>query len=299
MRERLDDFAPTLLDAVEVTAGGARVPLALEATEIDPVGDLAVARDTRLRLAAPLAAGVHALTVSMDPSLGDLILRGTGENVEYGEFLQGGATSQPIAVTGATALSGPQVFVQYLGVGYEHILPLGLDHILFVVGLFLLSPRARPLLWQVSAFTLAHTVTLALGALDIVTVPGSIVEPLIALSIVYVCVENLATTRLHAWRPAIVFAFGLLHGLGFASVFEEYGIPEGQLVPALLAFNIGVEMGQLTVLAACFVAVGLWFRDREWYRRVVTVPASLVIGAIGLYWAVTRVGLMPEFLPYV
>ena len=299
LEQRLRAFAPTLVDALELTANGARVPLALETVAVDDEPDPALARSSRLALAAPLPAGADAVSVRLDPGYGDLILRGTGENESYGEFLQGGAASQPIAVAGVTQRGAWDVFVQYLGVGYEHILPLGLDHILFVIGLFLLSPRARPLLWQVTAFTLAHTVTLALGTFDIVRVPGSIVEPLIALSIVYVCVENLMTTKLTAWRPFVVFAFGLLHGLGFASVFEEYGIPDGQAVPALLAFNIGVELGQLTVLAACFLAVGLWFRDRAWYHRVITVPASLAIAAIGLYWAVTRIGLVPEFLPYV
>ena len=299
LEERLRAFMPTLVEALAVTADGAAVPLAAEAIAVGEQPDLALARDTRIALAAELPTGTEAVAVRLDPAYGDLILRGTGENAAYGEFLQAGAESQAIAVVGPTQRGAWEVFVQYLGVGYEHILPLGLDHILFVIGLFLLSPRARPLLWQVTAFTAAHTVTLALGTLGIVNVPGSVVEPLIALSIVYVCVENLMTTKLHAWRPIIVFAFGLLHGLGFASVFEEYGIPDGQLVPALLAFNIGVELGQITVLAACFLAVGLWFRDREWYHRVVTVPASLVIAAIGLYWAVTRIGLVPEFLPYV
>ena len=299
LEERLRAFMPTLVDALAVTADGAAVPLSAEAIAVGEQPDLALARDTRIALAAELPTGTEAVAVRLDPAYGDLILRGTGENAAYGEFLQAGAESQAIAVVGPTQRGAWEVFVQYLGVGYEHILPLGLEHILFVIGLFLLSPRARPLLWQVTAFTAAHTVTLALGTLGIVNVPGSVVEPLIALSIVYVCVENLMTTKLHAWRPIIVFAFGLLHGLGFASVFEEYGIPDGQLVPALLAFNIGVELGQITVLAACFLAVGLWFRDREWYHRVITVPASLVIAAIGLYWAVTRIGLVPEFLPYV
>ena len=94
----------------------------------------------------------------------------------------------------------------------------------------------------------------------------------------------------------MVFAFGLLHGLGFASVFEAYGIPQGQFVASLLAFNIGVEIGQLAVLGVCFLLVG-WFRDRPWYRRVVTVPGSLAIGLVGLYWALTRTGLLPEFVP--
>ena len=299
LASELEGFSPTLEDAFTVTANGERVPLTVSAINVGPVGDLELARATSFALSGPLPAGVEAITVALSPEFGDLILRGTGDNESYGEYLQAGTESQEIAAVGPTQRGAWDVFVQYLGVGFEHILPLGLDHILFVIGLFLLQPRVRPLLWQVSAFTLAHTVTLALGALDIVRVPGSIVEPLIALSIVYVCVENIVSSKLHAWRPLVIFAFGLLHGLGFASVFEEYGIPEGQFVPALLAFNIGVEIGQLTVIAACFLAVGLWFRNRDWYRQAISIPASFVIAAIGLYWSVTRVGLVPEFIPYI
>ena len=308
LEARIRDFAPRIVEAFDVAVTDGvqhRGSATLELTEIEvePVGDVELGRTTRLRLEAPMPLTditiPTAVTVRLDPSLGDLILRGTGENQAYGEYLQAGTPSQEIAVSGVTQRGAGEVFVQYLGVGFEHILPLGLDHILFVIGLFLLQPRVRPLLWQVTAFTLAHSVTLALGALDIVRVPGSIVEPLIALSIVYVCVENIVSSKLHAWRPLVIFAFGLLHGLGFASVFEEYGIPEGQFLSALAAFNIGVEIGQLTVIAACFLAVGLWFRNKDWYRSAISIPASMVIAAIGLYWSVTRVGLVPEFIPYI
>ena len=278
-----------------VRAGDERVAFALVNSEIPPVGDLALARTSQLTFEGALPSGASAVTVQA-PDWGDFILRGTGENEAYSEFLQG-QTSQPIAVMGKTERGFGEVFVQYLGVGFEHIVPLGLDHILFVVGLFLLAPRIRPLLWQVTAFTLAHTVTLALGALDVVRVPGSVVEPLIALSIVFVAVENILARGLSPWRPMLVFAFGLLHGLGFASVFEAYGIPEGQFTASLLAFNIGVEGGQLLVLAVCFALVGLPFRDRPWYRAAVTVPGSLLVGAIGLYWTLVRTGMVPEFVP--
>jgi len=158
----------------------------------------------------------------------------------YAAFLAGGETSEEIAVEGHQARGIWAVFVDYIGIGFEHILPLGLDHILFVVGLFLLSTQLRPLLLQITAFTLAHTVTLALGMLGIITIPGSIVEPIIAASIVYVAVENILMKGLSPWRPFIVFVFGLLHGLGFAGVLTEFGIPSGQFLPALIGFNIGV-----------------------------------------------------------
>lgn len=176
---------------------------------------------------------------------------------------------------------------QYLKLGFEHILPLGLDHILFVLGLYLLSVRWPPLLWQVTAFTAAHTTTLALAMYGVVRLPSSIVEPLIALSIAYVGIENLATSEMKPWRPVLVFCFGLLHGMGFAGVLTELGLPEGEFATALVTFNVGVELGQLAVIALAFAATG-WWRDRPWYRRRIVVPGSVLIAGMGLFWAVQR-----------
>ncbi|HEV8269413.1 MAG TPA: HupE/UreJ family protein, partial [Thermoanaerobaculia bacterium] len=144
-------------------------------------------------------------------------------------------------------------------------------------------------LWQVTAFTLAHTITLALSVYGVVSLPARIVEPLIALSIVCVAVENVFTKKLHAWRPVVVFAFGLLHGLGFAGVLTEIGLPRSEFVPALLSFNAGVEGGQLTVILVAFLAFGLPFRREAWYRRRIVVPASVAIAAVGLFWSIQRV----------
>ncbi|HXU44619.1 MAG TPA: HupE/UreJ family protein, partial [Thermoanaerobaculia bacterium] len=164
----------------------------------------------------------------------------------------------------------------------------GVDHILFVLGLFLLSLRLRPLLLQVTAFTVAHTLTLGLAMLGWVHLSSRIVEPLIAVSIVYVAVENLFARELKRSRVALVFCFGLLHGLGFAGVLSELGLPRSEFVPALLSFNAGVELGQLSVLAGAFLLVGA-LRSRPWYRLRVVVPASLAIAAVGMYWAIERV----------
>ena len=178
---------------------------------------------------------------------------------------------------------------EYAGLGFTHILPKGLDHILFVVGLFLLGTRWRPLLLQVTLFTIAHSVTLGLSMLGIVSLPSTIVEPLIAFSIAYVAVENLFTTELTPWRGALVFLFGLLHGLGFAGVLGELGMPRGQFGVALVSFNVGVELGQLSVIALATLAVGWWrLSNLERYRRWVVVPVSLAIALVGLYWTATR-----------
>jgi hypothetical protein len=176
---------------------------------------------------------------------------------------------------------------RYVVLGFEHIIPEGLDHILFVLGLFLLSTKLRPLLWQVTAFTIAHSVTLALSMFDVVSLPSRVVEPLIALSIACVAIENLLTTQLKPWRPAVVFGFGLLHGLGFASVLRDIGLPREQFAAALIGFNVGVELGQLSVVLLAFLAVG-WFRKAPWYRNAIVIPLSAAIALIGLYWAVQR-----------
>ena len=207
------------------------------------------------------------------------------------EWLEGDETSAPIPLDAQLARASRTAVVwQYLGLGFTHIIPKGLDHILFVLGLFLLSASRRTLVWQVSAFTLAHTLTLGLAMNGVVAARPSIVEPLIALSIAYVAVENVFSARLHPWRVALVFAFGLLHGLGFAGVLGELGLPSGQFIPALLAFNIGVEGGQLTVIAAAALAVG-WWRTAPFYRARIVVPASMAIACLAIYWTVERLGI--------
>ena len=124
--------------------------------------------------------------------------------------------------------------------------------------------------------------------LGLIAIPSAIVEPLIAASIAFIAVEKLFTDRLRRWRPAVVFAFGLLHGLGFAGVLAEIGLPRDQFLASLLAFNLGVELGQIAVLATCFLAVGLWFRQRHWYRRAITMPASIMIAVVASFWFVER-----------
>jgi hypothetical protein len=188
---------------------------------------------------------------------------------------------------GRARVSAWATAVRLLALGFTHIVPLGLDHVLFVIGLTLLSPRITPLLAQVSAFTVAHTVTLALSTQGVVQLPSRLVETLIALSIVYVGVENLVRTRLTPSRLALVFGFGLLHGLGFAGVLRELGWPSEQRLVALLAFNLGVELGQLAVIAPSLAVVGLAARRRTLQRRL-SIAASFVIAALGLYMAVQR-----------
>ena len=229
----------------------------------------------------------------------------------------GAASSVEGAVEGGagTDVSEPflTVFGRFVYLGIEHIvpprgwmdwfgkavrgnleeLPDGIDHILFVLGLFWLCRSWKPLLLQATIFTLAHSVTLTLSMLEIVRLPGKPVEVAIAVSIAIVAIENLFQAKVNLARSIVIFGFGLIHGLGFASAFKEVGIPKDQFATALVGFNVGVEIGQVFVLTLAFLAVG-WFWKKEWYRQRIVIPASVVIAVIGLYWAWERIRLPGE-----
>ncbi len=186
-------------------------------------------------------------------------------------------------------------FGLYTKIGIGHILPGGADHILFVLAIFLASTRLRALVIQVSAFTVAHTATLALAASGVISPSPAVVEPLIAFTIAFVAIENLFFRDMTQWRPAVVFLFGLVHGMGFAGFFGELGLPPGQFWSALIGFNVGVEIGQLAVIALAAVigfALRRMLKDPEGatrYRKYAVRPGSLLIGMTGLWWAVTRI----------
>ncbi len=256
------------------------------------VAALKGAPELTIRLSGAIPPGARAFTWSNTGAPGAYMLTiraGQDERAER-RWLEGAQESPPFALDAAIVpMTRAEVFRAYLELGFTHILPKGTDHILFVLGIFLLSIRVRPVLLQVTAFTVAHTISLALTIYGVVAVSPRIVEPLIAFSIVYVGIENLVRPTLTPWRVALVFAFGLLHGMGFAGVLAQLGLPRSEFLPALLSFNVGVELGQLTVIAAAFLLVGLAFREKPWYRARVVVPGSVAVAAIGLVWFAERV----------
>ena len=177
----------------------------------------------------------------------------------------------------------------YLQLGITHIIPFGLDHILFVVGLCLLSTRLKTIVWQATAFTVAHSITLALSMKDIITLPALVVEPIIALSILFIAVENMLLTELKPWRIMVVFLFGLIHGLGFAGVLSETGLPRNRFFTSVLTFNTGVELGQVAVILFMYATLILPFGQKLWYRQRVVYPLSIMIALIAIYWTVQRI----------
>lgn len=185
-------------------------------------------------------------------------------------------------------MSGTDVGLAYLKLGYQHIIPLGVDHILFILSIFLLSPNLKKVIWQATAFTIAHSITLGLAMYGFIKPVSAIVEPVIALSIVLVAVENLITQKLQPWRVLIIFGFGLVHGMGFAGALTGLGLPENQFLTAILTFNLGVEMGQISVILIAYFLVGFWFGSKPWYHRRIVVPASVLIALIALYWTIER-----------
>ncbi|MCB1208564.1 MAG: HupE/UreJ family protein [Verrucomicrobiales bacterium] len=179
------------------------------------------------------------------------------------------------------------VVPQYLGLGFSHILPHGLDHVLFILGLFFLARDAFTLLVQVTLFTLAHSLTLGLAMAGVISVPTVWVEVVIALSIAFVGIENLFQDKLSRWRPWMVFGFGLIHGLGFAHTFQEIPVDDASLLPALFSFNVGIELGQLAIIGIALVTAAVWWK-RDWYVQRIARPASATIALVALYWAVER-----------
>lgn len=188
-----------------------------------------------------------------------------------------------------TGLPTKDIAFIYLKLGYEHIIPLGLDHILFVLCLFFLSPKLKTVLWQATAFTIAHSITLGLSIYGIISPPTHIIEPIIALSILFVAIENIIVSNLKPGRIILVAVFGLIHGMGFASALSELGLPKDQFLTSLITFNVGVELGQFTIILLAWLLIGKWFNKKPWYKKRVVIPISLVIAAISFYWTIERI----------
>jgi len=297
LQERFKPFYKTFESKVQLLFDNKPTELNITAVDIPVPGYTKVPRNSVIYLEGQIPENAKVLHWYYPAAFGDNAVRvrqvdESNEKWHWSEWqwIRSDKISEAFSLTEVfSKRSTWSVITEYIIAGFEHILPMGLDHILFIVGIFLLSTKIRPLLWQVTMFTIAHTITLGLSMNGVINLPANIVEPLIALSIAYIGFENIWHKSLHNSRLALVFAFGLLHGLGFASVLQEFGMPDDAFITALISFNIGVEIGQLAIILLGFLTVGLWFRKRDWYRNVVIVPGSALIALTGLYWTYDRI----------
>ena len=284
---------------VELGFDGNNAPLTVTRVEIPEPGYTKVPRISVIYLEGSIERSIESVTWYYPERFGDNAVRvrqvdETHEKWHWSEWqwLRKDEHSKPFSLTEVFTRSPPErIIASYVILGFEHILPGGLDHILFILGIFLFSVRVRPVLWQVTMFTVAHTITLGLTMYGAISLPSSIVEPLIALSIAYIGIENIFAHSLHKSRLVLVFCFGLLHGMGFASVLSDFGMPENAFITALVSFNVGVELGQIAVITLAFLGIGFWFRNKPWYRQAIVIPGSLAIAFTGLYWTYDRIML--------
>jgi hypothetical protein len=279
-----------------------RVKVAFDGVEVRPSITYAVGPGTdatsppvaTMHLTGAAPAGAQHVTWSFGWTFTSytLAVRHGSDGTPMTESLEGNRPSAPIELRASAPVDHRlEVARRYLTLGFTHIVPLGIDHVLFVLGIVLLSSRPRTMLAQVTAFTVAHSLALALGIYGIVAVPSDIIQPLIALSIAYVALENIRLSELKPRRVAIVFAFGLVHGLGFAGALRDVGLPSTNLLTALLTFNLGLETGQLFVIGVAFLLLGYHWSNRAWYRGRVVVPVSALIACTAVYWTIERLPL--------
>lgn len=294
-------FKSRLNDQIYLKFDGKKTDLKVTEVIIPEPGYLKVPRVSVIVLEGPIPKDAESVIWYYPQSFADNAVRlrqVDNENEKWHwsnwQWLRRDKPSEPFSLT--EVFNPPSLFdtiETYTGAGFDHILPKGLDHILFILGIFLLSLQMRPLLWQVTMFTLAHSITLSLSMMNIISMPSNIVEPLIALSIAYIAIENIfakdQNQKTRNSRLAIVFGFGLLHGLGFASMLADFGMPDDAFTTALISFNVGVELGQLTIIAFAFAAVGIWFGKKHWYRQAIVIPFSAMIAITGLYWTYDRI----------
>ena len=271
-----------------LTITGDDIALEPEWRSIEPAPERdAVRLAFRLKGAAPSRVAVRARLFAYDP------FHQTFLNVyEDGTLRQQAvfnATDGERVYYRGTAQGRWAVVRTFIASGIHHIL-IGPDHILFLVGLLLLGGGWRSLVRIVTAFTIGHSITLSLAALNVVTPPATIVEPAIALSIVFVGADNLLVgTSGRDVRAWIALAFGLVHGFGFANVLREFGLPAEALAWSLFSFNLGVEIGQLLIVLAIAGALSLVRQRNQAVAQRLAYAGSIVVIAAGAYWFVQRV----------
>ncbi len=299
LRERFALFEDDFRQAIKLYFDDETQNLNVSKVVIPQPGYTKVPRTSTITLTGTIDRSVQKLVWYYPNSFGDQAVRVRQvdeENEKWHwsdwQWITTDVESEPFMLDEVfTKQSILQVVKTYTVSGYKHILPYGLDHILFITGLFLFSRKMKPLILQVTMFTVAHSFSLALAMLGIINLSPQIVEPLIAISIAYVAIENIFLHKLNTNRLFIIFAFGLLHGLGFASVLTDFGMPDDDFIKALVSFNVGVEIGQLSIILMMYLFLSYWIKNDNTYRKFAVVPISSVIALVATYWTWERIDI--------
>ncbi len=300
LKIELERFKQKFLAEISLTDNYNKIiALSMDKVEVPEPGYTKVPRISVINLRGEIDPHVDSVSWYYPAAFGDNAVRlkqvdELKEKYHWSEWqwLRKDVASEALSLTEIVARKPLyKTIADYIILGFEHILPKGMDHILFILGLFLFAATFKPLLWQVTMFTVAHTITLGLAMNGFISLPANLVEPLIALSIVYIGFENILSNHLKNSRLVLVFFFGLLHGLGFASVLADFGMPENSFLTALISFNVGVELGQLAIILIAYLLIGFFFNKKAWYKKFITNPISLLITVVAFYWFIQRLDL--------
>jgi len=262
--------------------------------EVEDIKNFEISRDTHIYLQVLLNNNSEYFTFSWIKKYGPIILRENSnhklEDELFTEYLQSGIESNQFSFNEKNFKNRLNSFIKFFILGVQHIIPKGLDHILFIFGLFLFSSSLKKLITQITIFTIAHSITLIFVSLSLMKINPQIVEPIIALSIVYVGIENIFKNYVKEYlRYVVILFFGLLHGLGFALVLSDIGYRSTDLFINLISFNIGIEVAQISIVLVLYLLVALNFAKNKNYRMFFQVPSSILISSIGLYWFFERI----------
>ena len=262
--------------------------------EVEDIKNFEISRDTHIYLQVLLNNNSEYFTFSWIKKYGPIILRENSnhklEDELFTEYLQSGIESNQFSFNEKNFKNRLNSFIKFFVLGVQHIIPKGLDHILFIFGLFLFSSSLKKLITQITIFTIAHSITLIFVSLSLMNINPQIVEPIIALSIVYVGIENIFKNYVKEYlRYVVILFFGLLHGLGFALVLSDIGYRSTDLFINLISFNIGIEVAQISIVLVLYLLVASNFAKNKNYRMFFQVPSSILISSIGLYWFFERI----------
>ena len=291
MEQRLIASWPDISHELRINVDGSLLPLRLLDISVVANSNIDLARDTVLRLEGEIPPNSRIFSIVWPVRFGPFAIRDAkGGPDGYSAFVAAGAGSPSISLNTRNFFSSIEPLTHYIMTGFIYFVSQGLAHVLFILVLFLYSPHIRLLLLQLAFFTLAHTLTFASAMMGIIGVDIHIVEPLVAAAVALIAAENL-TRRFYdvdVRRIVIIFCFGLLHGLGFAGAFGNGGLHSEDFFMSAAGFNIGVQLGQATIIAVAWLFAGILFQRHSWHCRKITAPLCAGILGISLYLTVER-----------